>query len=95
MSNLSCIESKKNKLSLIKLEKRLSIIGSKTVIRETAYVDDVVCGSGSDVPMVSLVTRRCSCGYCDSGVDAVTVDIDVDVDLFVAYSRAVSGQDSM
>ena len=41
--------------------------------------------------MGGLVIRKCAHGDCEDGGDYRTVDIDV----AVAYSRAVSGQDLM
>ena len=46
---------------------------------KNAYADGGVCGSGSDTPMGGLVRRWCDCDDCDSGVDAGTVDVDVDM----------------
>ena len=60
---------------------------------KNAYADGGVRGSGSDNPMGGLVMRWCACDDCDSGVDAGTVDVDVDI--VVAYSRAMSEQYSM
>ena len=63
----------------------------KTVISNTDNADGRVCGGGSYVSMGGLVIRKCAHGDCEDGGDYRTVDIDV----AVAYSRAVSGQDLM
>ena len=45
--------------------------------------------------MGGLVMRRCVRGNIDGGIYNGTVDVDVYVYVAVAYSRAVSRQDSM
>ena len=78
-------------LSTIKSKNQLSQIRLKMVIRDTSYANDGVTSSGYDVPMDRLLNRRCACGNRDDGKYAGTVDVDVDV----AYSRNVYGQDYM
>ena len=63
------------------------------MIRKTTYANDRVRGSGSDVPMGGLVMWRCACDDCDGNGDSG--NIDVDLSIAIAYSRAVFGQDSM
>ena len=83
-------------MNLIK-SRIVSQIGSKTVISKTAYTNDGANSGRSDAPIGGFVTRRYACGNFDGGGDAGTVDVDVylDADIAIAYSRSISGQDYM
>ena len=63
------------------------------MIIKTTYSNDTVRSGGSDVPMVRLVTRWCDHDDCDGSGDSGTIYVDVDA--YIAQSKAVFRQDSM